>query len=774
MDRFFKSLGPFIRAVVRHSVVVLLIALLVSAAAFYEATHLRIDTDFSKLIPSDYPSVEALERLRATVGGESEVAVAVVSPSFEANKAFAEDFIPKALALKQENGEPYLTRVEYRRNTEFLQDNALYFATPAELDSLRDYLQAKVEDARLEANPFYFDLEDEEEEPASDSTAEALQNVYKEIVGKEYPVSDDSTTLVLRFYPSGSQTNIGFIDALYMDLNRLAADMQPASYHPQMEIKAAGRLLRTLVEVRAITGDVFSSFGAGVSTVLLIVVLYFFYKGYHARSRGRFSGRILLSELARTPVLALVIGLPLIMSLSWTFGLAYVVYETLNLMTSTLGLVLFGLGIDYGIHFYARYSEERGRGHGIAEAAEITFTSTGQAITVGALTTAAAMYILVIADFKGFSEFGFIAGTGILFALVSMLVVMPALIGLFERFRLLNLDVVHAGEDRAAIRGRRFPAARPIVIGSIAAVLAALVFVPRVQFEYEFGKLEPDYEAYDAMNRVIRRVFDSGGRRNPAYVVVDSPEEVPAVVAAVRKKAQEDTLSPTIREVESLQERFPLSTEGQQEKLARIAEIRQILEDPFLQAEASPELERLRRAAQTDAPIALSDVPDFLTKQFTSKSGEIGNFIMIYPSVGLSDGRESIRFSEDVGEIVTADGKVYHAGSTSLVAADMLRLMMGEAPWMILATFLIVCLLMYINFRSLKWAALALIPLLVGVLWMLLLMELFKVSLNFYNLVVLPAATTQACIWCIGTGRRASGRSGTYSVPPESTSRWPR
>jgi hypothetical protein len=58
---------------------------------------------------------------------------------------------------------------------------------------------------------------------------------------------------------------------------------------------------------------------------------------------------------------------------------------------------------------------------------------------------------------------------------------------------------------------------------------------------------------------------------------------------------------------------------------------------------------------------------------------------------------------------------------------------------MIGATFLIVALLMGLNFRSLRWAGLALIPLVVGILWMLLVMELVGIDLNFYNMIVLPA-----------------------------------
>ena len=349
MHQLFEALRPFIRLVVRRAWLVLGLAVLLSAVGLYFARHLRIDTDFAKLLPPDYPSVQALERLRDTVGGESEAAVAIGSPSFEANKAFAEALIPRALALRGGGyGEPYFTRVDYRRDTRFLEDNALYFASTSELDSLETYLQDQIEEAKLEANPFYFDLEDEEED-AAEATADRLLEAYDTIVGKEYPVSEDSTVLVLRLYPSGSQTDIGFIDDAYGDLGRLVEEIDPASFHPQMEVTLAGRLYRQLVEVRTITDDVLGSFGAGVTGRCSSSSCCTLLTRRTARGQGgRFSGRILAGELLRVPVMALLIGLPLLMSLTWTFGLAYLVFGTLNLMTSTLGLVLFGLGIDYG------------------------------------------------------------------------------------------------------------------------------------------------------------------------------------------------------------------------------------------------------------------------------------------------------------------------------------------------------------------------------------------------------------------------------------------
>ncbi|WP_022836703.1 efflux RND transporter permease subunit [Salisaeta longa] len=737
MDRLFQSLRPLIRAVVRHAGWVVLAALLLTAASYqFGARHLRINTDLAELLPDSYPSVQALDTLRATVGGESDVAVGISSPSFQANKQFAEDLIPQALALKGPDGRPFLTRVEYTRNVDFLKDNALYFASYQELNETEQYLRDQIEQAKLEANPFYFSVE--EDDASADSTGEALLQSYERLVGTRYPVSEDSTTMVLRLYPSGSQTNIGYIDRLYTALDSLIAQMEPSSYHPQMEVTTAGRMLRQMVEVRTIINDVTGTFGLGALAVLLFVVSYFLYKSYTARVGRTWTASVLLRELFRAPIMALVIAVPLLMSLLWAGGVAYALFETLNLMTSTLGLVLFGLGIDFGIHFYGRYTEERAEGAPVTDAAETTFVATGQAIVTGGLTTAAALFVLTFADFKGFSQFGAVASAGILFALVTMTLVMPALLALFERTGLLNLETeaVRAVHKNTTTR---FPAARPVVVGSLLAVVAALVLLPRLGFQYDFGALEPTYTAYEKRSAPIDRAFKDDGKRNPAYIVADSAAAVPEIVEAVREKMRADTTSPTILSVESLQERFPISDAAQARKLARIDSIRALLNSKYLQGEEGEAIRKLRRAAQTQAPIALNQLPAFLRKQFTTKQGTVGTFVMIYPSVGLSDGRKSIAFAKDVGTITTDAGATYHAASTSIVAANMLMLLQDEAPWMVAAAFGLVALLMLLNFRSWKWAGLALVPLVIGLLWMTLAMEVFGLMLNFYNMIVLPA-----------------------------------
>lgn len=743
MERIFECLRPLIRRVARHPGKIVAGAILLTLAGLWLTSRLTIDTDFARLIPSNYPSVRALNELQEAYGGESEAAVIIESPSFEANRQFAEALIPRLLALQgRRYAEPYFTHADFRRDIAFLERNALYFATTAELDSVVSYLQDRIEEARLEANPFYFALDDDE---AEDATTNMLEEAYETLVGSEYPISSDSTTMVVRFYPSGSQTDIGFIRDAYRDMQTVIDSMGPEGYHPSMIVDPAGRLLRQLVEVDTIMNDAMDSFGGGVMVLLLFVATYFLYKNVTARSGAGTKLRVLLGEVARMPVTALVLGLPLIASVAWSFGIAKIVYGSLNMVTSTLGLILFGLGIDFGIHFYARYTEERGAGNSVETAIERTFMTTGQAVTVVGLTTAAAFFILMIADFKGFSQYGFIAGMGILFALVAMLILLPALLALLERFRLLNLSPRYAVplasvSAEAASRGEdpRFPRPHLIALGLMVATALSFAYLPGVAFEYDFGKLDPEYVEYSALQRRIDRVYSDKKNRNAAYILTQTPGEIPPVVSALREHMRADTLSPTIRAVESLHDRFPMTDSAQASKLQHIARVRNLLDDAFLSKDSSEALSRLRTASGTREPLALGDVPAFLREKFATKNGDIGNLVIIYPSVALSHGRNSMNFADDVGRVKTASGTVYVAASTSIVASDMLRLMIDEAPWMVAYTIGLIILFKTLFLRRLRWVLLALIPLCASFAWMFGLMVLFGWKLNFYNLVVLP------------------------------------
>jgi uncharacterized protein len=464
MQKLLYALRPLVKFNYSHPIIVLLTAVVLAVVAGNFALQLKIDTNIASLLPDTNPHVQSLKQLQETVGGETVMQVAIRSSSFEANRAFAEDLIEKSLELFDERrNRPFISRVEFRRDTEELRDNALYLATESELLEIIDFLEDEIRSAREEVDPFYFDLmeEDEKDEPRD---IERFQQAYDELIPSEYPVSEDSTLMVLQMYPTGSQSNIGFLEDLFDAYGELIASMDLASYHPGMEVKFGGRLKRHLNELESIMDDVYSSFATGISGVILLVMFYFLMKKYLNYRRGRREDikYSFWGHLQRAPVPILVIGVPLLISLAWTFGIAYLVLGTLNTMTSVLFVILFGLGIDYGIHYYARYIEMRSDGQDILDALLNAYERTGAAIIVSAVTTASALYVLIFADFRGFSEFGFIAGTGILLALFCMLFVMPSLLTLFEKMNWMLLTERSEENGKKALI-RRYPFSMAIV-----------------------------------------------------------------------------------------------------------------------------------------------------------------------------------------------------------------------------------------------------------------------------------------------------------------------
>lgn len=743
MTGILNFLRPLFRLNRSNPVAVLLLSLSLAIFGGYFSIQLinNIDTDIANLLPEDYPSVLALNKLKEQVGGETSMEVAIKSQDFEAAKAYAFALIDSSLKLYDEKrSDYYFKRAEFQREVEVLKNNALYLATQEELDRIENYLQDEIDAAKEEANPFFIDLEDdfglEEDEEAGEDEIENFKQVYEEIVPTEYPINEDSTVLVVKLYPTGSKSNTGYLKDMFEAYDAMLAGMNSAQYAPDIEVRFGGRLKRHLEEIESIMRDVVGSFATGISSVLLLVMLYFFFKKYRAYKKGIGIKRrnSLLAHIIRAPLPIIIIGLPLVIALSYTFGISWFVYGMLNTMTSVLFVILFGMGIDYGLHFYARYIELRADGMPIAEALDQTYETTGQAIITSALTTASAFLILMIADFRGFSEFGFISGLGIVLTLFTMIYVMPSIMVLAER---MNLFIFIKPNEEIVVKQRSYPYARLIFAGGLILAVVTLFNAHKLRFEYDFGKLEPTHEEYEAFKE-FKGQLQEASKRNPAYILTDTDEETDALLSAVRNIQEKDTISPTIKSVESIQERFPDNNAEQQSKLQQIERIRQLLKDPFMESQEDEWLDKLRLASSTSRPLALEELPDFITERFTTKTGELGKFIIIYPSLGLADGRNSIAFKDDIGRIETDLG-VFNAASTSLVAADMLDLMITESPYMVAATLIFIIIFMYFAFRSWRWTIIALLPLVIGLIFTFGIMLLFGITFNFYNLVVLPA-----------------------------------
>jgi hopanoid biosynthesis associated RND transporter like protein HpnN len=118
----------------------------------------------------------------------------------------------------------------------------------------------------------------------------------------------------------------------------------------------------------------------------------------------------------------------LLFGLAYTFAFATLTVGHLNILTITFLPMLIGLAIDFGVHLITRYEEELRHGKTEAEALTKAMMFTGQGIITGALTTAGAFVAMWFTDFKGIQEMGIICGGGLMVCLIPMMTMLPALL----------------------------------------------------------------------------------------------------------------------------------------------------------------------------------------------------------------------------------------------------------------------------------------------------------------------------------------------------------
>ncbi len=258
----------------------------------------------------------------------------------------------------------------------------------------------------------------------------------------------------------------------------------------------------------------------------------------------------------RHPLLGMVM---LLIGMAWTFGYTTLVVGHLNILSVSFAVILIGLGIDFAIHYMARYLELRHHGEQLRPALRETSTSVGSGIVTAALTTALAFFCATFTQFLGVAELGIIAGGGILLCCVATFLVLPALISLADQ----NIEPkkLPTPFDGSLLRGltSRFPRLvmcfSLLVIAGLGSQLIDWTAKggpkSRVRYDYNLLNLQADgLESVEVQKRVFGEANDS---LLFAVSIADTPEEA-------RRLKQEYEALPTVQRVEELATRLPATS----------------------------------------------------------------------------------------------------------------------------------------------------------------------------------------------------------------------
>lgn len=702
----------------RKSWWVLLAALIVTLVGLERTTHLKVDTNLQALMPEGVPSVENLERVLDKTGSFSSAMVVITSPDPEAAVRFA-SAMQRRVLLELD----WVASADYAEDFSLFERHKLLYLSQDDLETLQDWAEEQVEQRRdqiiqqLAGLPVNIKLRTQ---PGPKLARTQIEDIRQKIEDPDSPVlgrgservfqSDDKEVTLLVVWPKDSTMGLETSRKIISDLEHIAEEVGPENYHPDMTVDVGGRIYNRVVQFDAVISDVNRAGLISLSLIILLLIAYY---------------RSVLS------ILYLVI--PLGIGIIWTMGLTEVVIGGLNLITVFLFLILFGLGIDFGIHSLSRYREARLSGVPPEKALVIILSKTGAAALLAAITTAAGFFSLLITDFRAFYEFGFIAGTGIAFTYISTYTVLPALLALAENYGIYKPGFIFKNPFKHKIK--KFPSPQRVLVGVGVLLSICFVFANMVQFENDFGKLQAERdEEHEELQNKISKVFPDGTDR--AVLIVETLDEVKAITEHLREYIAQDTETPTIRKVDSIFSYVPEESE-QQRKLEQIREIKESLGGTDISLEEEGLGEGTLNKYLNIGRVEPEDLPEGLQRVYRGLPETPGFLIYIFNAVSMYKADLAREFAEDIREI-TVNGKTYHPATEALIFVDMLELMKEEALIAILAVSGMTFIVMLVFFRNFKNALIVIAPTLAGLLLLFGIMGLFSIKLSIFNMVVLP------------------------------------
>ena len=716
--------------VVRRPAAVVVAVLALAGLSTYLSGRLTINTNQLDLISQDLRQVKDVKRVVQMVGGAGHLILALRGKDPAALKIAADDLAAGLAADKA-----HVRHVTHKVPTEFLRERAALFMETRDLEELRRRVMAKLADVVKRASPFFFEIR--KTEPVKldvDDLVAKYRRVGKKSIVDDYYISDDQQMTLLLIKPMWDSNELArtgeLIEKLRGRLSRYGAAnphgvklVEDYSGRANADPKVigfgfTGSYKTNYDDSYEITHSLIPVSGFSLLGVSLSFLLFF-----------------------RRQIVAVLLGLSgMVIGVLFTFGFAFAAVRELNMITCILGGILMGQGIDFAIHFTYRLAEEIEHGRPLEEGIRVTIAHSGTAALVSAAGTGAAFFSLLFSEFRGFSQFGLLAGVGVFCIAAAIFLWVPSLLILIERRRPGAARRLLAGlVGSAAKQSDRIPFPRALLIGSVALAVGVGAMAPRVRFEYNTRALMVESQPSVLLQDEINRRFQISA--DPVAVYTPDLEEAGKVY---------DVFTPldpkrfsTVDQLASLYSFVP--AHDQQRRNAAILRDWRAELSRFDRAMIPPEYEKRWDEAQVflrAEPYDLGDVPDTYRKLFfhlpETPPEYHGVLTFIYPVVDLWDGKQMLRFADEVETLRTAEGREYHAAGLPILFAKLARIVLWDAKLTVALTALLLLGILLLDLRSLRSTLVALVPLVIGLGTMFGAMALLRRDLNFMNVVVLP------------------------------------
>lgn len=690
-NNFLKYYSAFLNR--NYSKILIFYAVLLVFSAYF-ASKLKFESNFESLLPKTFKSVLTLDEVTKEFGGTGYMVAVVKSSNPQAAKKFASVFSKELEKL------PQVKYVNWKQPKKFFEDRRLLFADLEDLREIRRRVAQKIDFEKKKANPLFIDLLEEDYKL---DLSDIEKKYESKSVFREYYESSDGKELVLLIKPNGLAGDLKFSRELEKNILNLFSALNPDSYSNDLSVELTGRYKKQIDLNDQLVKDIrFTIFG---SLILGSFILFFFFK----QIRGAF-----------------LVGLPLFSGIIITLAFAYLAIGYLNIISGFLFSILMGIGMDYGIVFYSRYMEEKIKGESSQQAMETSFTSAGYSLLIAAITTSASFFTLAIAEFKGFSQFGIIAGAGVIVNFIVFTTLHQAMIMFFEKIKEPEYKPVFSFSLRAPKTDLRLASLAAVsVIG-----LYSIANFSKLAFEYDFNKIQganiPSFILDKRVNEII------GTSLTPDIALVKSLSQAKQIsdLLSMKEKNPDTT-------IDSHASVLTFMPEDQKEKLQELRKIKKILDDNALNSldkEQKKKIEDVKKLL-TPEEVTKKNLPKEIYRMFYGESGKTA--VYIFPKISLSDILLVKKASDEIRDLPAGEETI-HPVSESVIFSEILRMIESDGKLIMALSFLGTILPIFFAYKSFKALFFISAHLLVTLLLLLGGLLFFSIDLNFFNVLMLP------------------------------------
>ncbi len=668
-----------VRAICEHRLFATVVVLVLLAPSLVLSTRYFMDihAGMEELLPGNAPSVRALDHIHKRVGGVARLNVIAHGPKRADNERFIRELARRLRARKVPQARWIQATIDTERS--WADQHAPLLLPASDFDSLMHDVDHAAEVTRRDANPFYVDLET--------SPKEQWQHVEKRIEamtqGKDrfprgYFESKDGHVVVLMMALRGSEVDIGPSEALMKAVKAEVAGLRPG-FPASVEVAYNGEVVNLLEEHSAIQSDL------SLSSILVVLLV----------------GGLIVAYFRTVRAIAAVV-LGLVPGLLLTFGLGRLSGSFLNSNSAFLGAIIAGNGINYPLMFLAYYRAQPSGGsqrEAIVAAAKAALPGT----LAASATASAAYFGLATATFRGFSQFGWLGGVGMVTTWAIAFLLMPLTIAW--------LDPPRQGEQLSGFQERltRF-FGRPwsprlvallVVVASLAVggigLRRAIAHGPYDENLLHLRNTQSLRSGGASWDAEMSKIF--GVWMNPIVVLVKDGEDREPAAAALRRRMVDGPRHMAER-VETIAQ-YVHPEAQQRARIQRLSRLRsQISKFPkdSMPAKVKERVDSWLSPRNLHV-LTPEDVPNSLTRAFQETNGRTDRVVLLFPSLGINynNARNVIRFSDELSSVKLPKGSV--AGGAFLFMAEILRLIQREAPRVVLVVCALVALVLVPIFR---------------------------------------------------------------------------